>query len=84
MADSKCWTDSNVVMVLQTVQCGGVECWETVTWLNWLQCVWEGVFGVLCELSEICFVTADCDDAHCYIADGTVRRCGMLGDCYWA
>jgi len=39
---------------------------------------------VLCEVGEMCFGTADCDDAHCYVADGTVRRFGMLGDCYWA
>jgi len=39
---------------------------------------------VLCEVSEMRFGTVDCDDAHCYIADGTVRRCGMLGYCYWS
>jgi len=82
--DSKSWTDSNVVMVLQTVQCGGVECWETVTGLNWLQCGGKGVFSELCGVSEMCFGTVDCGDAHCYIADDTVRWCGMLGDCYWA
>ena len=69
VADSKSWTDSNVVMVLQTVTCGGAECWETVTGLNWLQCGGKGVFGVLCEVSEMCFGTVDCDDAYCYIAE---------------
>jgi len=53
-------------MVLQTVQCGGVECWETVTGLNWLQCGGKGVFSVLCGVSEMCFGTVDCADAHCY------------------
>ena len=24
------------IAILQTVQCGGAECWETVTGLNWL------------------------------------------------
>ena len=24
------------IAILQTVQCGGVECWEIVTGLNWL------------------------------------------------
>jgi len=24
------------------------------------------VFTVLCEVSEMCFGTVDCDDAHCY------------------
>ena len=52
VADSKSWTDSNVVMVLQTVTCGGAECWETVTGLNWLQCGGKGVFGVLCEVGK--------------------------------
>ena len=42
------------------------------------------MFGVLCEVREMCFGTVDCDVAHCYIADGTVRRCGMLRDSYWA
>jgi len=77
-ADSKSWTVRNVVMILQTVQCGSAECCETVTGLNWLQCGGKRVFSVLCEVSEMCFGTVDCDDAHCYIADGTVRRCGML------
>ena len=45
------------IAILQTVACGGAECWETVTGLNWLQCVGEGVFGVLCEVSEMCFDT---------------------------
>jgi len=33
---------------------------------------------VLFGVSEMCFGTVDCDDAHCYIADGTVRWCGMV------
>jgi len=70
--------------ILQTVQCGGAECWETLTGPNWLQCGGKEVFGILCEVSEMCFGTVDCDVAHCYIADGTVRWCGKLGDCYWA
>ena len=45
-----------------------------------MQCGGKGVFGVLCEVREMCFGTVDCDDAHCYIADGTVRWCGMLGE----
>jgi len=72
------------IAILQTVQRGGAECWESVTGLNWLQYGGKGVFGVLCEVSEMCFGTVDCGDAHCYIADGTERWCGMLGDCYWA
>jgi len=24
------------IAILETVQCGGAECWETVTGLNWL------------------------------------------------
>jgi len=39
---------------------------------------------VLCEVSEMCFGTVDYDVAHSHIADGTVRWCGMLRDCYWA
>jgi len=39
---------------------------------------------VLCEVSVMCFGTVDCGDTHFYIADGTVRWCGMLRDCYWA
>ena len=58
------------IAILQTVQCGGAECWETVTLLKWLQCVGKGVFGVLCEVREMCFGTVVCDVAYCYIADG--------------
>jgi len=39
---------------------------------------------MLYGVSEMCLGIVDCDVAHCYIADGTVRRCGMLGDSYWA
>jgi len=70
--------------LLQTVQCGGAECWETVTGLNWLQCGGEGLSNVLCGASEMCFGTVGCDDEHCYIADGAVRWRGILRDCYWA
>jgi len=34
VADSKNWTASNVVMILQTVQSGGAECWETLLGLT--------------------------------------------------
>jgi len=66
VAESKSWTESNVVMILQTVQCSGAECWETVTRLKWLQYVGKGVFSVFCAVSEMCFGTVDCEDAHCY------------------
>ena len=49
-----------------------------------MQCGGKGVFSVLCGVSEMRFGTVNCDDAHCYIADSTVRWCGMLRDCYWA
>jgi len=54
------------IAILQTVQFGGAECWETVTGLNWLRYGGKGVFSVLCEVSEMCLGTVDCDDAHCY------------------
>ena len=67
-----------IVMIFQTVQCGGTEYRETVTGLT--DCkyggkgVKRGVFNVLVGVSKIHFVTIECDIAHCY-TEAKFRKC---------
>ena len=66
-----------VVMILQTVQYSGAECWETVTGLNWLQmvqCVGAEFWGTVTGLNWLQMVVCWC---------GMLRYCYSLTGCKW-